>query len=491
MAERTFDLVALQTLLERIRSLKVACVGDLMVDRYVYGEVSRISPEAPIPVLKAKRTVSMPGGVGNVARNISALGAIARLGAVIGNDAEGQALSELAAADTGIEDALSAPDNVGTIVKTRYVAAGQQLLRLDHEAERHPAYTDRTVFEGAQAILLSDYAKGAVGERTVAMALEAGRELGVPVIVDPKGQDFARYGAVDLIKPNASELSGATGLPVDTDQQVEIALQALLDTTSVKAAIVTRAGKGMSLIRRGEKVAHFPGRAREVFDVSGAGDTCLAALGLALAAGLPLEQAAQFAILASGVVVGKAGTAVVTPDELLDAERDGQNQHIGTGVLSVDDLAVRVDGWKKQGLRVGFTNGCFDILHKGHVTYLAQARRWCDRLIVALNTDESVRALKGESRPVNDLDSRAEVIGALASVDAVTCFGESTPLDLINRLRPDVLIKGADYTKDKVVGAREVESWGGEVKLAQFADGYSTTKTIAKMSSAQNTGASQ
>lgn len=481
MAERSFDLVVLQNLLERIQNLKVACVGDLMVDRYVYGEVSRISPEAPIPVLKAKRTVSMPGGVGNVARNISALGATTRLGAVIGNDAEGQALAALVAADKGIEDALIRPENVSTIVKTRFVAAGQQLLRLDDEAGLHPAYDDASVFAGVRAILLSDYAKGAIADSTIEMALKAGHETGAPVIVDPKGRDFARYGAVDLIKPNASELTGATGLPVDTDEQVEIALQALLDTTTVKAVIVTRAGKGMSLIRRGGAAAHFPGRAREVFDVSGAGDTCLAALGLALAAEMSLEQAVQFAILASGVVVGKAGTAVVTPDELLGAERDGQNLHVGTGVLALDDLAARVEGWKKQGLRVGFTNGCFDILHKGHVTYLAQARSWCDRLVVALNTDESVRALKGESRPVNDLDSRAEVIGALGSVDAVTCFGESTPLNLINRLRPDVLIKGADYTKDQVVGATEVESWGGEVRLAQFADGYSTTKTIAKM----------
>ena len=481
MAERSFDLAVLQNLLERIRNLKVACVGDLMVDRYVYGEVSRISPEAPIPVLRAQRTVSMPGGVGNVSRNISALGAISRLGAIIGNDPEGVALTALVAADSGIEDALSRPENVSTIVKTRYVAAGQQLLRLDDEAGLHPAYNQNAAFDGVQAILLSDYAKGAIDGTTIEMALAAAKTNGVPVIVDPKGRDFARYGAVDLIKPNASELSGATGLPVDTDEQVEIALRALLDHTTAKAVIVTRAGKGMSLARRDGPVAHFPGRAREVFDVSGAGDTCLASLGLALAAGLTLEQAVQFAILASGVVVGKSGTAVVTPTELVDAERDGQNIHVGTGVLSLDDVASRVEGWKKQGLRVGFTNGCFDILHKGHVTYLAQARSWCDRLVVALNTDESVRALKGESRPVNDLDSRAEVIGALGSVDAVTCFEEPTPINLINRLRPDVLIKGADYTKDQVVGAAEVESWGGEVCLAQFADGYSTTKTIAKM----------
>lgn len=485
MAERSFDLLTLQRLLERIRGLKVACVGDLMVDRFVYGEVSRISPEAPIPVLRAQRTVSMPGGVGNVARNISALGATARLGAIIGADAAGAELADLIQQDAGVENCLSTPDNARTIVKTRYVSGGQQLMRLDEEDGRHPGFADPSVFNGAKAILLSDYAKGALDDAAIKAALDAGRNMGVPVIVDPKGADFARYGAVDLIKPNAAELAGATGMPTKTDEEVEAALACLFSKTTAKAVMVTRAGKGMSLARRGEAVVHFPARALEVFDVSGAGDTCLAALGLALAADKSLEVAAQFAILASGVVVGKAGTAVVTPDELLEAERDGQSLAIGTGLLSLDDVAVRVESWKKQGLRVGFTNGCFDILHRGHVSYLAQARSWCDRLVVALNTDESVRALKGESRPVNDLESRAEVIGGLASVDAVTCFGDQTPINIINRLRPDVLIKGADYTKDKVVGATEVESWGGEVKLAQFADGYSTTRTIQKMTGAE------
>lgn len=484
MAERSFDLVVLRNLLERVNGLKVACVGDLMLDRFVYGEVSRISPEAPIPVLRAKRTVVMPGGVGNVARNISALGAVARLGAVVGTDSSGDELLALTDSDPRIENVLQRVETASTIVKTRYVSAGQQLLRLDDEAGLHPGYGVAGVFDDAKAILISDYAKGAVDADLIAAALAAGQQAGVPVIVDPKGRDFARYGAVDLIKPNASELAGATGMPVDTDVQVEAALAALLEKTTAKAVIVTRASKGMSLARRGGTVVHVPGRAREVFDVSGAGDTSLAALSLALAAGLSLEQAVEFAILASGVVVGKAGTAVVTPEELLQAEKADHSPRFGTELASVDDVCATVAAWKKQGLRVGFTNGCFDILHRGHVAYLAQARGWCDRLVVALNTDASVRALKGDSRPVNDLESRAAVIGGLASVDAVTAFGDATPLNIINALRPDVLIKGADYTKDQVVGAAEVESWGGHVRLAQFEDGYSTTKTIAKMTAA-------
>ena len=476
----TLDLGALQSLLERVRGLKIACVGDLMLDRYVYGEVSRISPEAPIPVLRAARTVAMPGGVGNVARNIAALGGVARLGAVVGDDAAGAELTALIAAEARIEVALTRPAQAATIVKTRFVSAGQQLLRLDDEAA--PVSIDKSdAFTGASVYLLSDYAKGIVGDALIVSALMAAQTSGAPIVVDPKGRDFARYGAVDVIKPNASELAGATGLPVGTDAEVETALEALLAATTAKAVIVTRAGKGMSLARRGQPVKHFPGRAREVFDVSGAGDTCLAAIGLALGAGASLETAVEFAILASGVVVGKAGTAVVTPAELIEAEL---SQHATAAVAKVtplDELAAEVEAWRRQGLKVGFTNGCFDILHRGHVAYLAQARSWCDRLVVALNTDASVRRLKGEGRPVNDLDSRAVVIGGLASVDRVTSFDDPTPVALIERLRPDVLIKGSDYTREGVVGGDLVESWGGEVRLADFKDGYSTTRTIEKM----------
>ncbi|WP_309627364.1 D-glycero-beta-D-manno-heptose 1-phosphate adenylyltransferase [Brevundimonas sp.] len=482
MVDRTLDLGALQSLLDRARGQTVACVGDLMLDRYVYGEVSRISPEAPIPVLRSRRTVSMPGGVGNVARNVAALGGLARLGGVTGADPSGEELARLVAAEDRIEDFIDRTGTAGaTIVKTRYVSGGQQLMRLDEEEVTVGAFSREDVFSGASAILLSDYAKGVVTERLIRSALWQAQQTGAVVIVDPKGRDFARYGAVDLIKPNASELAGATGLPVETDAEIEMALEALLAATTAKAIVVTRAGKGMSLMRRGEPAQHFPGRAREVFDVSGAGDTGLAALGLALGAGASLEQAVQLAILASGVVVGKSGTAVVSPAELIEAE---MSQHAGAAlakVTALDDLAAEVEAWRRQGLKVGFTNGCFDILHRGHVAYLAQARSWCDRLVVALNTDASVHRLKGDGRPVNDLDSRAVVIGGLASVDRVTSFDDPTPLALIERLRPDVLIKGADYTREGVVGGDLVESWGGEVRLAEFADGYSTTRTIEKM----------
>ena len=482
MTENSLDLGSLQILLDRVRGLEIACVGDLMLDRYVYGEVTRVSPEAPIPVLKSRRTVSMPGGVGNVARNVAALGGRARLGAVVGEDAAGAELGDLVEVDAGVADFLDRPPGAVTIVKTRFVSAGQQLLRLDEEEASVGVFGRSDVFSKASAILLSDYAKGVVTDEVIAAALKASEISGAPVIVDPKGRDFTRYGAVDVIKPNASELAGATGLPVDTDAEIEAALAALLEATTARAIIVTRAGKGMSLIQRGGVAKHFPGRAREVFDVSGAGDTGLAALGLALAAGSSLEQAVQLAILASGVVVGKSGTAVVTPTELIEAEMSQHASLAHAKVTPLDELSAQVETWRALGLKVGFTNGCFDILHRGHVAYLAQARSWCDRLVVALNTDASVKRLKGEGRPVNDLDSRAVVIGGLASVDRVTSFDDPTPIALIERLRPDVLIKGADYTREGVVGGDLVESWGGEVRLAAFQDGYSTTKTIEKLS---------
>ena len=474
----SLDLGALQGLLDRIRGVTVACVGDLMLDRFVYGEVGRISPEAPIPVLRATRSIAMPGAVGNVARNVAALGGRARLAGVVGQDAAGQELSALITAEPGIDDFLEARAEAATIVKTRFVAAGQQLLRLDDEAQGRREIEASAAFSNASVVLLSDYAKGGVGEKAIQAALAGG----APVIVDPKGRDFARYGAVDVIKPNAGELAAATGLPVATDAEVEAALKALLDATTAKAVVVTRAGKGMSLMRRGGPVRHFPGRAREVFDVSGAGDTGLAALGLALGAGASLEQATAFAILASGVVVGKAGTAVVTPAELIEAEMSQHALAAHAKVTPLDELAVEVETWRRQGLRIGFTNGCFDILHRGHVAYLQQARSWCDRLIVALNTDASVRRLKGDGRPVNDLESRAVVLGGLSSVDRVTAFDDPTPIALIERLRPDVLIKGSDYTREGVVGGDLVESWGGEVRLADFRDGFSTTRTIEKLS---------
>jgi D-beta-D-heptose 7-phosphate kinase/D-beta-D-heptose 1-phosphate adenosyltransferase len=484
------DLAALQSLLADLPGKRVACVGDLMVDRFVYGTVSRVSPEAPIPVLARARELKMLGAAGNVARNIAALGGWVALVGLIGGDAEGHEAQRLVGEeDPAIEGYLVTDPGRPTTLKTRFISSGQQLLRVDleesrpvtGEVEQRLVRTIKDAARGAGVILLSDYGKGVVTDAVIAAAREVAAETGAKVIVDSKARSFARYGDIDLVKPNAAELSYATDLPTETDAELEAAIARALELWATKGVLVTRAAKGVSLGLRGEPVRHYRTVPREVFDASGAGDTALAALGLAIAAGADLGTAIAFAQLASGVAVGKAGTATVAPHELVEAVLSAHTAQVEGKVATIQRLAEEVARWRAQGLKVGFTNGCFDILHKGHVAYLAQARTWCDRLIVGVNSDASVRALKGEGRPVNDLESRALVLAGLRSVDLVAPFDELTPLKLIEAARPDVLIKGADYSEDEVVGGDLVKSWGGTVRLAEIVDGYSTSAAIARM----------
>jgi D-beta-D-heptose 7-phosphate kinase / D-beta-D-heptose 1-phosphate adenosyltransferase len=480
------DLSALQKLLGAVAGARIACVGDLMIDRFVYGEVHRVSPEAPIPVLARQREIVMLGAAGNVARNAAALGGQARLVGVIGGDAEGHEALRLIEAEEGVEGFVVTDPDRPTTLKTRFVSGGQQLLRVDMETsgpvtgdcEQRLIRTIRDVGQDAGVILLSDYGKGVVTPAVIA----ACRATGALMIVDSKARSFARYGEVDIVKPNAAELAHATDMPTSTDAEVEAALLHALTLCEAKAILVTRAAKGISLAVRGEAVRHFPGIPREVFDASGAGDTTIAALGLALAAkDVAVEDAIQFAMLASGVAVGKPGTAVVTPEELIEAALTAHLAPAEAKVATPQRMAEEVARWRAKGLRVGFTNGCFDILHRGHVTYLTQARAWCDRLIVGVNSDASVRRLKGEGRPVNDLESRAMVLAGLGSVDLVVPFDEDTPVALIEAARPDVLVKGADYAESEVVGGDFVKSYGGQVRLAEIVQGFSTTAAIARM----------
>ena len=484
------DLSALQHLLGLAPGRRVACVGDLMIDRFVYGDVSRVSPEAPVPVLARTRELVMLGAAGNVARNVAALGGEVSLVGLVGGDPEGLEALRLVGEEAGVEGYLVTDPDRPTTLKTRFVSGGQQLLRVDLEAsravsgdvEQRLVRTIRDAAKGAGAILLSDYGKGVVTDAVIAVCREAASAGGGVVVVDSKARSFARYGAVDLIKPNAAELANATDLPTETDAQIELALVSALKLWEAKAILVTRASKGISLAVRGQAIRHFPTAPREVFDASGAGDTTLAALGLALAAKAPLDDAIAFAQLASGVAVGKVGTATVSPDELVEAALSAHMAPAEAKVATAQRMADEVARWRARGLRVGFTNGCFDILHKGHVAYLSQARGWCDRLIVGLNSDASVRTLKGEGRPVNDLESRALVLAGLGSVDLVVPFEEATPVRLIEAARPDVLVKGADYSESEVVGHDLVKTWGGEVRLAAIVEGYSTTAAIARMS---------
>jgi D-beta-D-heptose 7-phosphate kinase/D-beta-D-heptose 1-phosphate adenosyltransferase len=483
------DLISLQSLLAAARGAKVACVGDLMVDRFVYGEVSRISPEAPIPVMSRAHDSVMLGAAGNVARNTAAMGAATRLVGVVGDDDAGREALRLLSDEPDVEGFLVVDAARPTTVKTRFVSGGQQLLRVDQETraaiggetEANLVRAIGDAAQGAGAILLSDYGKGVVTQAVIDACHAAAVREGAVLIVDSKARSFDRYGPADVVKPNAAELAHATDLPTGSDEEIERAIARALELSPCKAVLVTRAADGMSLGARDRAVVHLRRPAPQVFDTSGAGDTALAALGVAFAAGETSEDATEFALLAAHVVVQKSGTATVSPDELIEAEVAEHQAPAEAKIATPERMGREVAAWRRSGLRVGFTNGCFDIIHRGHVAYLAQARSWCDRLIVGLNSDRSVHALKGEGRPVNDLESRALVLGGLGSVDLVVPFDDDTPLALIEQARPDVLIKGADYAKTEVVGHELVERWGGEVKLAAIVEGYSTTAAIAKL----------
>lgn len=480
----------LSGLLDQAAGKRVLCIGDVMLDRFIYGAVDRISPEAPVPVLRYSRDAAMPGGAANVARNLASLGLRPVLVGTRGDDDAGRELVSRFVQDVSTSVHLVTLEGRPTTLKSRFVAGGHQLLRVDTEnAAPISEATENELIgiiaaeaEGAAVILISDYAKGLLTNRLLQAILQIAADQQIPVIADPKGRDFARYGAVDILKPNASELAAATSLSVGTDEEASWALRSALDTLPAKAVVVTRAARGISFIGADRKVHHEAGRAREVFDVSGAGDTSLAALAAAIAGGGTLDEAVSMAIAASGIAVGKAGTATVTADEVKSALTDcGPAGR--AGILPIDAMIGQAERWRAAGLRVGFTNGCFDILHPGHIRVIEQARSHCDRLIIGLNSDASVKRLKGAQRPINSEQARADVLAALSAVDGVTIFDTDTPLEVITALKPDVLVKGGDYTKETIVGADIVEARGGEVIIVPLVPGHSTTATIARSNS--------
>ncbi|HXP04520.1 MAG TPA: D-glycero-beta-D-manno-heptose-7-phosphate kinase [Stellaceae bacterium] len=467
----------------------ILCLGDIMLDRFAYCGIERISPEAPVPVLLLERVESMLGGAGNVARNVAALGGNAVLMGLLGDDAVGAEIRGVIAATPRIVDAHVSSQSRQTTCKTRYLAAHQQIVRVDEEhihelepdEEQHLIAAIAAALPGVGAVILSDYGKGVLGPGIVEFAIDQARARGIPVFVDPKSEDYRQYRGATCITPNQAELARATRLKTGSEKEVVAAAKRVLKEAKAEAILAKRSDKGMVLVEASGAVHVEPARAREVFDVTGAGDTVIAVLALAHASGRVLPDAMRLANAAAGIVVSKLGTATVELDELmLELARDDQVSRLGK-VYSLGEAETLVRQWKGRGLSVGFTNGCFDILHPGHVALLAAARGQCDRLIVALNSDASTRRLKGPDRPVNALPNRAAVIAALESVDAVTSFDEDTPLDLIVRLRPDVLIKGADYTFETTVGAAEVTAAGGRVALIDLIDGHSTTATIGRL----------
>ena len=477
------DLIAA---IRRLSRTSVLVVGDVMLDRYAYGEVQRISPEAPVPILTVERETAMPGGAGNVVRNLTAINAAVAFVAVVGDDQAGSDLTGLVGGQPGVEPWLLVQSGRATTVKTRYVANGQQLLRADQEDARPiPAKLAermlRIARDGMAATsitVLSDYGKGLMAGSVAKQLIDVAHQTGRRVIVDPKGLDYGRYAGADIITPNRRELSEATGMPISTEAEIVAAARVLRAAHGFGAVLVTRSEDGMTLLDD-HGAHHFPAEAKEVFDVSGAGDTVVATLAAGLAGGLDLPVAVRLANIAAGIVVGKIGTAVAREAELIAAisPEGGALRK----VVSREAAAEQVERWRRMGYRTGFTNGCFDLLHPGHVHLLEQARAACDRLVVGLNSDSSVRRLKGPTRPVQPEAARAAVLASLAAVDLVCVFDEDTPVELIAALRPELLVKGADYAVEDVVGHEMVEGWGGRIMLAQLLPGHSTTATVARL----------
>jgi D-beta-D-heptose 7-phosphate kinase/D-beta-D-heptose 1-phosphate adenosyltransferase len=471
----------------------IVVLGDVMLDTWIDGHVERVSPEAPIPVLRIDRRREMLGGAGNVARNIAALGGRAILLGVVGKDDCGRKIMRLADAAGPQPGHIAARLVISklspTTHKTRYVAAGQQILRVDEEgaAPVEGAIAARLIeiFESAlaeaAAVVLSDYAKGTLAPPVLARVIAAARALDKPVIVDPKARDMSRYRGASVLTPNRAEAYAATGIDCGEEESTERAGRELVAAVAAEAALITRGSRGLSVVPRDGPALHVPSRARAVFDVSGAGDTLVAALALALAAGTPLVVAAHIANAAAGVVVAKPGTATLSRRELFAALHEEETEELTAKIVGLDEALERIALWRAAGQRIGFTNGCFDLIHPGHVRLLSRARAECDRLIVGLNTDASVRRLKGPERPVQNETARATVLASIGSVDLVTLFARDDPLQLIEAIRPDVLVKGADYAPEDVVGGDFVRSYGGRLVLVPLEAGQSTTRTILRI----------
>jgi D-beta-D-heptose 7-phosphate kinase / D-beta-D-heptose 1-phosphate adenosyltransferase len=482
----------IETAIERLSEQTILCIGDLMLDEFVYGEVSRVSPEAPVPVIAARRDEKVIGGAGNVARNIASLGARCLFVSVIGADDTGSAVkTALGAFRKTIEPHLVVDRSRRTTSKVRFVSEhySSHLLRADWEtatpvaadAEDDLISLANAMLPRVGAVVISDYAKGVLTPRLIRAVIDGARALGKPVVVDPKALDYAVYRGATLITPNRKELGEATRRPVGTHAELAAAAAELARMVDSDAVLVTLSEDGMLLHAEGAEPVHVPAYAVRIRDVSGAGDTVVAVLATLLALGADFESAMRAANAAASVVVGKRGTAAVSAMEL--RARILPHAALAAEEKIAFDWAVaeeRVRQWRAQGLRVGFTNGCFDILHPGHVKVLTRARAECDRLVVGLNGDGSVRRLKGEGRPIQDVHARADVLAALEAVDLVVVFDEDTPLELITQLRPTVLVKGGDYRKEDVIGRDVVEADGGEVVLVDLVPGHSTTDIVRR-----------
>lgn len=462
---------------------RILCIGDIMLDKYVYGNVNRISPEAPVPVLHLQTEFEMLGGLGNVVNNLTSFLVEPVAVSAIGNDVSGHKVKEMMRTH-GDAFFVKAPK---TSLKTRYVSNGQQLLRVDDEmiseisAVQAQEITDyvKQEISSVNAIILSDYGKGVLTEAVCQAVIKVAHQHNVPVIVDPKGGNYKKYIGATYITPNLKEFTQAWGQKIDASTMAAAA-HSLIDQHQFQGILITQGAEGITFVTK-ENQLHVAATAREVFDVSGAGDTVISTFAVAISKGIDPQTACVLANAAAGVVVGKAGTASVTTQEIQHALSIDSINAFEEKIMPLSRLETIVQGWRHQNLSVGFTNGCYDLLHAGHLRSLWEAKRQCDRLIVAVNTDDSIKRSKGESRPIQKEEVRSLVLAALEMVDAVILFDQDTPLHLIEALLPNVLIKGADYTVDQVVGAEIVMRQGGRVHLVELKEGQSTTNLVRKM----------
>lgn len=462
-------------------------IGDVMLDRYLIGDVGRISPEAPVPIVLLIEQNERAGGAANVAANLALLGMETHIIGCVGNDTEGSGLKKIISAMDVDASGIISSTHRPTIAKTRILGGHQQMLRLDQESLAPFTLTETTqvlkVVEAKLAlkpsiVILSDYAKGLLSPRVCQHIISTCKAQSIPVLVDPKGHDYAKYSGATALTPNKKETAEACGTSVDDVALIEKST-ALKNSLKLDFLAVTRGAEGITLIDK--EIHQIAATAQKVFDVSGAGDTVIATLATGLAHGLSPYESLQLANLAAGIVVGKVGTVPITSNELLEALVQQQGNTQASKVCDLAQLTSRVESWKASQQKIVFTNGCFDLLHAGHVTYLEAAKKRGDKLILGLNTDRSVSAIKGPTRPVVNEGDRARVLAALESVDAVILFDEETPLNLINQIQPDVIAKGSDYRADQVVGGKEVESWGGEIALIDLVEGRSTSNIIKKL----------
>ncbi|MFN0007323.1 MAG: D-glycero-beta-D-manno-heptose-7-phosphate kinase [Planctomycetota bacterium] len=471
---------------------RILIVGDLILDRYVSGDVSRISPEAPIPILTARSSEERLGGAGNVAANLVAMGAVVDVAGVLGDDGWGKALRDLLEKQGIGTSACTVDSSRPTILKTRMMSGAHQMLRVDNEDAR--PVTGKANEElvkklpervkQARAVVLSDYGKGCLSREVIAAVVAAAKAARVPVLVDPKGEDYSRYRGATLVTPNRKEAEEAVGRKLGRIEEFSRAADELMEMAGLEAAVITLGGGGIYFKSRKGETGHVPAQARAVFDVTGAGDTVIAQIAFHVAEGRTLEVAVELANQAAGIVVGRLGTHAVTRTELLARLRETR-PHEGKVLRVAAELDHLLAAWRKEKKRIVFTNGCFDVLHVGHIEYLRFARGKGDALIVAVNDDASVKRLKGEGRPVNSLEDRMVVLAALEMVDAVCAFPEDTPAVIVERVTPDVLVKGEDWAEKGVVGREWVEKHGGVVHLAPLVPGKSTTGTLEKVRKSQ------